>query len=291
MREPVPSPSMPKSVASCDAPHAPRRTTRSLHTPAYLQDDKYNLTNLHSSTSVASSSHRQQHSLASLTTNHDIYVDDVILTGTDLEEIESLMSFLHDQFKIKDLGKLLISWGWRYCIGMMSFDFTKEIVSSPFDCTEKLKATDGKLLTDPTLYRKLVGKLNFLTTTKIDISYSVHYLSQFMQTPREPHLKAAYHVLKYLKQYPSLGIFISNTPAFTKSKKQYTISLSSAEAEYRAVRQVAGELSLNSHSMKQHSFPILRKYDKDKCGRVSGDKDKIFFTQQQNMKDYLKDKE
>lgn len=71
MREPVPSPSMPKSVASCDAPHAPRRTTRSLHTPAYLQDDKYNLTNLHSSTSVASSSHRQQHSLASLTTNHD----------------------------------------------------------------------------------------------------------------------------------------------------------------------------------------------------------------------------
>ena len=45
--------------------------------------------------------------------------------------------------------------------------------SSPLDYTEKLKATDGKLLTDPTQYRKLIGKLNFLTKTRMDISYSV----------------------------------------------------------------------------------------------------------------------
>jgi len=109
----------------------------------------------------------------------------------------------------------------------------------------------------------------------MDIAYSVQHLSQFMQTPREPHLKAAYHVLRYLKQDPTLGIFISTTPDFTvsaycdsdwaacpdsrksvsgylvlmgdspiswKSKEWATMSLSSAEAEYRAVRQVVGEL-------------------------------------------------
>ncbi|XP_015168453.1 uncharacterized mitochondrial protein AtMg00810-like [Solanum tuberosum] len=159
--------------------------------------------------------------------------------------------------------------------------------TSPLDSSEKLKATDGKLLTDPTHYRKLVGKLNFLTNTRMDIAYSVQHLSQFMQSPREPHLKAAYHVLRYLKQDPTLGIFISNKPDLTvtaycdsdwatcpdsrksvsgylvlmgdshvswKSKKQATVSLSSAEAEYRAVSQVAVHIDKNPvfHERTKH---------------------------------------
>ncbi|WMV34959.1 hypothetical protein MTR67_028344 [Solanum verrucosum] len=160
--------------------------------------------------------------------------------------------------------------------GVLQFDsFNCKVAASPLDCTEKLKATDGKPLSDPTYYRKLIGKLNFLTNTRMDIAYSVQHLSQFMQTPREPHLKAGYHVLRYLRQDPTMGIFISNKPDLTvsaycdsdwaacpdsrksvsgylvlmgdspiswKSKKQATVSLSSAEAEYRAVRQVVGEL-------------------------------------------------
>jgi len=220
-----------------------------------------------------------------------IYVDDIILTGTDVSEINSLKAFLHDQFKIKDLGKLHYFLGleilYRHDGALISqtkftSDLLKEfdvlnckVTTSPLDYTEKLKATDGKLLSDPTHYRKLVGKLNFLTNTRMDIAYSVQHLSQFMQTPREPHLRAAYHVLRYLKQDPTMGIFILNKPDLTisaycdsdwaacpdsrksvsgylvlmgdspiswKSKKQATVSLSSAEAEYRAVRQVVGEL-------------------------------------------------
>ncbi|XP_015160875.1 uncharacterized mitochondrial protein AtMg00240-like [Solanum tuberosum] len=88
--------------------------------------------------------------------------------------------------------------------------------TSPLDCTEKLTATNGKLLTDSTQYRKLVGKLNVLTNTRMDI-YSVQHLSQFMQSPREPHLKAAYNVLRCLKQDLTMGIFISNKPDLTIS--------------------------------------------------------------------------
>ncbi|XP_019233772.1 PREDICTED: uncharacterized protein LOC109214315 [Nicotiana attenuata] len=84
-------------------------------------------------------------------------------------------------------------------------------LTSPLDPTIKLKAKEGAPLSDPTFYRKLVGKLNFLTNTKLDIAYGVQHLSQFMQDPREPHLQAAYHMLRYLKKDPTLGLYFSNS--------------------------------------------------------------------------------
>ena len=83
-----------------------------------------------------------------------------------------------------------------------------KVATSPLDYTEKLRATHGKILADPTHYGKLIGKLNLFTNTRMDIDYSV-------QTPNEPHLQAAYHVLRYLRQDPTMGIFISNKPNLT----------------------------------------------------------------------------
>lgn len=75
----------------------------------------------------------------------------------------------------------------------------------------KLQSTEGELLKDPTRYRRIVGRLIYLTITRPDISYPVQVLSQFMSRPRKPHLAAAMRVLKYLKG--SIGqrlIFPSN---------------------------------------------------------------------------------
>nr|XP_016513992.1 PREDICTED: uncharacterized mitochondrial protein AtMg00810-like [Nicotiana tabacum] len=154
-----------------------------------------------------------------------IYIDDVLLTGTDQQEIAQLKSFLYEQFKIKDLGQLHYFLGLKIMykddvaiISQRKFelDLLKEYnclehkaCSSPLDPTIKLKAKEETILQDPTYYRKLVGKLNFLTNTVLDIAYSVQHLSQFMQEPREPHLKAAFHLLRYLKNDPTLGIFMS----------------------------------------------------------------------------------
>lgn len=122
-----------------------------------------------------------------------VYVDDVILTGTDLEEITSLKTFLHDQFRIKDLGRLHYFLGLEILyrqdgvlISQRKFtvDLLKEYdtmnyrpTTSPLDVIEKLKATEGNVLSDPVHYRKLIGKLNFLTNTRMDIAYSVQHLS------------------------------------------------------------------------------------------------------------------
>ncbi|XP_070004472.1 secreted RxLR effector protein 161-like [Nicotiana sylvestris] len=144
-------------------------------------------------------------------------------------------------------------------------------VSSPLDPSVKLKAKEGAPLSDPTFYRLLVGELNFLTNTRLNIAYGVQHLSQYMEDPREPHLQAAYHMLRYLLKDPTLGIFMSSDANFSvqaycdsdwaacadsrksvsgyiillgdnlinwKSKKQETISLSLAEVEYISIRKV-----------------------------------------------------
>lgn len=139
----------------------------------------------------------------------------------------------------------------------------------------KLLPPDGTSLPDPTQYRCLMGQLLYLTITHPDIAFSVNFLSQFMQHPRTSHMDAAFHVLRYLRGTINHGIFLSSSSSlhmqgyadsdwvgcpttrrstigyFTmlgaslvswKSKKQPTVSLSSAEAEYRALANLTIEL-------------------------------------------------
>ena len=111
--------------------------------------------------------------------------------------------------------------------------------------------------------------------TRPDLTYSVHVLAQFMQTPREDHWHAALRVVRYLKGSPCQGVLLraddnfqingwsdsdwascpltrrsvtgyfvqlGNSPISWKTKKQHTVSLSSAEAEYRAMAYLTKEL-------------------------------------------------
>lgn len=81
--------------------------------------------------------------------------------------------------------------------------------STPMEANLKLSQDIGEDVANPALYRRLVGKLLYLTITQPNLAYSVNRLSQFMSKPKEPHLKAMYKILHYLKASPRQGIFYS----------------------------------------------------------------------------------
>ena len=70
-----------------------------------------------------------------------------------------------------------------------------------------LHASDGDPLSDPTCYRHLVGSLVYLAVTRLDISYPVHILSQFVSSPTSLQYSHLLRVLRYLRGTISHRLF------------------------------------------------------------------------------------
>ncbi|XP_018621995.1 uncharacterized mitochondrial protein AtMg00240-like [Nicotiana tomentosiformis] len=89
------------------------------------------------------------------------------------------------------------------------------LVSTPLDPSVKLTLDMRAPVSDPSVYRRLIGKLNFLQHTRPDISFSVQHLSQFLQKPQVPHMMVALHVLRYLLHDPAQVILLSSSADFS----------------------------------------------------------------------------
>jgi hypothetical protein len=61
------------------------------------------------------------------------------------------------------------------------------LVDVPIDPNKKLLKGEGELFEDPDRYRRLIGKLNYLTITKPNISYVASVVSRFLDAPRVSH--------------------------------------------------------------------------------------------------------
>nr|GEX47064.1 ribonuclease H-like domain-containing protein [Tanacetum cinerariifolium] len=92
-----------------------------------------------------------------------------------------------------------------------------------------IETDDDHLLANIGNYQRLIGKLIYLTKTRLDIAYVVHRLSQFMHSSSNSYLDDALRVLRYLK-------------GSVETKKQSTLSRSSAEIEYRSMASTTCEV-------------------------------------------------
>ena len=77
----------------------------------------------------------------------------------------------------------------------------------PLEVNTKYQSEEGDILPDPIVFRQWVGNLNYLTITRLNISFSVQQVSQVMHTLHHLHLVVVRHIINHLRRIPSNGLF------------------------------------------------------------------------------------
>ena len=142
-----------------------------------------------------------------------------------------------------------------------------ECIASPFPFLSGINLEEGKSTPpmDCTIYGQLIGNLLYLTHSRPDICYAINSVSRYMQQPHDIHWKESKRILQYIQGTRTYVIHYATDselelvgytdsdwvgdsidrkstfgyvfmfgggPICCSRKKQATIALSSAEAEY-----------------------------------------------------------
>jgi hypothetical protein len=141
---------------------------------------------------------------------------------------------------------------------------------------------------DSTRYRSIVGALQYLTLTRLDIAFSVNKVCQFLHAPTTEHWSAVKRILRYLKGCARMGIKIRKSASCSVSaysdadwagslddrrstggfaiyigsnlvswnaKKQATVSRSSTESEYKSMANATAEIIWVQTLLKEIGIP------------------------------------
>ncbi|KAL5564064.1 hypothetical protein UlMin_033811 [Ulmus minor] len=156
-----------------------------------------------------------------------IYIDDIIITGSNEVEIEKLVAVLNSSFSLKDLGQLSYFLGIevkavngglqlsqrRYIEDLLQktkMDNARPL-PTPMISSLKLTSDEGDPIENTTEYRSIVGALQYITITRPEIVFSVNKVCQFMQSPLDQHWKAVKRILRYLKGTTDEGILMQGS--------------------------------------------------------------------------------
>ena len=250
-------------------------------------------------------------SLFVYTTEKDIiilmlYVDDMVVTGNSSEVLSKLLQQLNKEFRMKDLGMI------HYFLGIQVQSHDKGLflcqqkyaedllaVASMSDCSsmptplplQLNKVQDqGVPFSNPTYFRSLAGKLQYLTLTRPNIQFAVNYVCQKMHAPTVSDFTLLKRILRYVKGTLTMGISLHKDTDFTltaysdsdwagcnitrrstggfstflgknliswSSRKQPTVSKSSTEAEYRTLSETASEITWLCSIFRELGIPLL----------------------------------
>lgn len=149
-----------------------------------------------------------------------LYVDDLIFTG-DLP-VDDFKNAMKTEFEMTDLGIMKYFLrievdqsddGIFICQSKYASEILKrfkmqncKLAVTPMAIGTKLNKYDEGSYVDPTLYKRLVGSLMYLTTTRPDIMFVVSMISKFMEAPNSAHWQAGKRILRYIVGTINFGI-------------------------------------------------------------------------------------
>jgi len=153
-------------------------------------------------------------------------------------------------------------------------EYAKQI-DTTIATTTKLDLEGTCSAVEQKLYRGMIGSLLYLTASRPNIVFSVGLCARFQTNPKESHLQAVKRILRYLKGTTDLGLWYPKGSNFELigyadadyagyladrksttcmanffgscliswgSKKQNSVALSTAEAEYVATASCCAQL-------------------------------------------------
>nr|CAN61640.1 hypothetical protein VITISV_021909 [Vitis vinifera] len=192
-----------------------------------------------------------------------------------MKDLGDLHYFLGVEVQANEKGLFLSQTKYALDLLQRASMIDAKPISTPFVVGQHLSA-EGTLFSDPTLFRSLAGALQYLTITRPDLSFSVNSIFQFMHAPTEDHFRALKRILRYVKGTAHHGlqlhkqstrdllgysdadwagcpdtrrsttgyaIFFGANLISWSSKKQSTVSRSSAEAEYRSLAVATADIA------------------------------------------------
>ncbi|RVX10653.1 Retrovirus-related Pol polyprotein from transposon TNT 1-94 [Vitis vinifera] len=151
-----------------------------------------------------------------------VYVDDILVTGSNPMLVSHFISYLRTKFALRDLGPLSYFLGiqaqqlgsvlhlnqHKYIADLLNRTQmeTSKPAPTPGRLGRTLSQSDGMSLSDPSEYRRTVGALQYVTLTRPDIAFAVNKACQFMAKPSDVHWMAVKRILRYLKGTIHLGL-------------------------------------------------------------------------------------
>jgi hypothetical protein len=152
-----------------------------------------------------------------------VYVDDLVISGADREEMLAFKAEMQDIFKMSDLGLLSYYLGIEVSQGPGGINLSQGAYANKLlersglqDCNPAATPMEQRLKmwkdsTTPevnaTEYRRIIGGLKYLIHTRPDLACSVGFLIRFMERPHEEHLAAVKRVLRYIAGTRGHGLY------------------------------------------------------------------------------------